>query len=479
LLMLTIAITIGAPWILGTASIVDSTVAGTMHVAGLISLPLLVYYIPFMLEIYQDARLVQTHPLAREKHVLAYYYPWFHNGTNYTGALGDAIVEKGNATGWARWGSPEDPCYNYTLASSLTQQQVYYWRNGLERNYSWASIAHWPLDGLYDVSDPDQINRHFDRMNRAGIDVLIGDFFGDYEFQDPTMDGYLAVAANRSAEGKPSPKITFMLGVSWGPEQEWWGPTSRNGSGWGIISHAEYIYHYVKSYLDAHGNDAHFFRVNGKPVFFTWATYVPGYDVWKAAMAMLREDYDFYIVVDWGYQKPGPPGPEWVELFDGFVFYNPVGYLFNEGPVPNTPNKYANLWWLDWANSNDVNKGIAPEITRYGEVQSPTIRTMFRNMKRYYTGLGKFWAPTVIPGYDDRQIYPHANSFVGRAGTTNYGSKLTYDGMWEDALACEPAWVLICSWNEIHEGTEIDASVEYGDLFINRTMHYTSMFHAQ
>nr|MDO8083162.1 hypothetical protein [Candidatus Sigynarchaeum springense] len=265
-----------------------------------LAIVILVSAIPFVVEVYQDATLVQTHPLAREKHVLAYYYPWFHNGTNYTGTLGGKIVEPGNATGWARWGSPDDPCYNYTIASSLTQQQIYYWKNGLERNYSWASIAHWPLDGLYDVADPAQINRHYDRMNRAGIDVMIGDFFGDYEFQNPTMDNYIEVARNRTAGGRPSPKVTFMLGVSFDATWRPWGPTSLNGSGLGEISQAEYIFHYVKSYLDAHGNDAEFFRVNGKPVFFTWATYRPGMDVWREAMALLRARYDFYIVVDWG-----------------------------------------------------------------------------------------------------------------------------------------------------------------------------------
>nr|MDO8119002.1 hypothetical protein [Candidatus Sigynarchaeota archaeon] len=194
------------------------------------------------------------------------------------------------------------------------------------------------------------------------------------------------------------------------------------------------------------------------------------------AMEMLREDYEFYIIVDWGYMKPGPPGPEWVDLFDGFVLYNPVGYLFNDAPVPNAPNKYTNLFWLDWANSNDPNKGVAPEIIRHSQIQSPTIKTMFRDVKRYYASLNKFWAPTVIPGYDDRMIYPHEHSYVGRNHTTNYGARLTYDGMWEDALAIDPPWVMVCSWNEIHEGTEIDASVEYGDLFINRTAYYSGIF---
>lgn len=431
--------------------------------------------LPFAMELYQDASLVQDHPLAAEKLVLAYYYPWFGNGTNYTGALGGQIAEPGTGTEWRRWGSPEHPGYNYTAASSLTQEQVNYWQHGLERNYSWTSVAHWPLDGLYDVSDPDLINRHYDRALRAGVDVFIMDFYNDYAFQHPVMNNYLAVAANRSASGIASPRLTVMLGVSFGADKEWWGPTARDGSGWGPISQAEYLYHFLKSYIDAHGSDPHFFTVGGKPVFFTWATYMPGDDVWKKAMDMLREDHDFYLVVDWGYVKPGPTPPRWLELFDGAVFYNPVGYLVNEEQPANTPNNYTNLPWLDWANSDDPNKGVAPPIVRHGQVQSPSIRAMFASMKRYFTSMGKFWAPTVIPGYDDRQIYPHEHSYVGRRDTTNYGARLTYDGMWEDALACDPAWVMVCSWNELHEGTEIDCSVEWGDLFINRTTHYSAI----
>ena len=449
----------------------EKKVAAIMLVAflGLASIPFLFEYSPL-------SKPVNTSPLyTDEKLVLSYYYPWFHNGTNYTGALGGEIEEKNDGTEWSRWGSPTSPNYNYTVASTLNESQVYYWKNGGSRNYSWASIAQWPTDGLYDVANPIQIGKFYNRSINAGIDVLIGDFFGDYGFQTTEMKNHIAVAENRSARGLSSPKITFMLGTSWGPEQQWWGPTELDGTGWGPISHSMFIYQYVKSYLDLYGNNSHFFQVNGKPVFFTWATYKPGFDVWKEAMDLLRERYEFYIIVDWGYMKPGPIETKWLDLYDGSVFYNPVGYLYNDGPVDNSPNKYENLFWLDWENDlSDTNGGIAPEITRHSQINSPTIRTMYENMKRYHASRGKFWAPTVIPGYDDRQIYPHENSFVGRSHTTNYGSRLTYCGMWEDALSIDPEWVMICSFNEIHEGTEIDHSVEYGDLYMKLTQIYST-----
>ncbi|MFX0099988.1 MAG: hypothetical protein ACFFCS_10445 [Candidatus Hodarchaeota archaeon] len=455
--------------------------SGKKALAGLFIAVFAFSSLPFLLDSVYEYVVVNDSPLIGDKLVLTYYYPWFYNGTNYSGSLGGEIVEPGNASHWGRWGSPENPNYNYTVASSLNQSQVYYWKNSGERNYSWASIAQWPIDGLYDVADPDQINRHFDRMNYAGIDVMIGDFFGDYEWEKPTMDNFIAVAQNRTAEGKTSPKITFMLGTSFADDFEPWGPDELNKTGAkdGPVEWWEFIYHYIKSYLDAHGDKDEFFRVNGKPVFFTWATYRAGYENWTRALSELRKTHDFYIVVDWGYQKPGPPEPHWVELFDGFVHYNPVGYLYNDAPVSNSPNKYENLFWLDFANDpTDANGGVAPEITRHSLVNSPTLNQIFKNMQRYYASFDKFWAPTIIPGYDDRQIYPHENSFVGRKHTTNYGSRLTYCGMWEDALDCDPSWVMICSYNEIHEGTEIDLTVEYGDLFIELTRIYSTAFKA-
>ena len=45
--------------------------------------------------------------------------------------------------------------------------------------------------------------------------------------------------------------------------------------------------------------------------------------------------------------------------------------------------------------------------------------------------------------------------------------------MWEDAIASKAPWVTITSWNEWHEGSDIDVSVEYGDFFLNRTKIYS------
>jgi hypothetical protein len=410
------------------------------------------------------------HPLAKEKLVLAYYYAWYANATNYTD-LDRGIFEHGDPTQWIRWVG-----YNYSIAPNLTKEEEFYWQYGNERNFSMASVAHWPKEGMFDSSDPEYIKRTFQKCKEAGIDVLICDYGNWLGWQNEIINNTMTVADELIMAGEWAPKITILWGVSrtdFPNYCDWHAETHNLTKGNG----ADCMFFHFSYIMDIMLKHPSCFKVEGKPVIFTWSHYVPGYELWAEAMTRMRAKYDFYLLADWGYYKPGPIPPKWLDLVDGVIYYNPVGYLFNSGPVPNTPNKYTNLWWLDWANDiDDPNKGVAPAITRHNEVQSPTIRQMYQNMNRYLRQNGKFFAPTVIPGYDDRMIYPHADSYVGRANTTNYGPRQTYDGMWEDALACDPYWVVICSWNEWHEGTEIDESVEYGKYYIDRTEYYANQF---
>lgn len=81
----------------------------------------------------------------------------------------------------------------------------------------------------------------------------------------------------------------------------------------------------------------------------------------------------------------------------------------------------------------------------------------------------KLIAVTVMPGYDDRRIRNPGN-FTSRDGGTYY------KGTWKAALACNPDWVLITSFNEWFEGTEIEPSKEYGNLYLDLTSHYAQQF---
>ena len=79
-------------------------------------------------------------------------------------------------------------------------------------------------------------------------------------------------------------------------------------------------------------------------------------------------------------------------------------------------------------------------------------------------------ALTVIPGYDDRNIGRENPYFVDRKGGALYRE------LWEKALIAKPDWILITSFNEWHEGTEIEESYEFGDMYIKITEEFTRRF---
>jgi hypothetical protein len=78
---------------------------------------------------------------------------------------------------------------------------------------------------------------------------------------------------------------------------------------------------------------------------------------------------------------------------------------------------------------------------------------------------------TIIPGYDDTKIRKPGLKADRQDGQT-------YRVLWEEAIRADPDWVLITSWNEWHEGSEIEPSWEDGDKYIQITGEYAPKFQA-
>lgn len=78
---------------------------------------------------------------------------------------------------------------------------------------------------------------------------------------------------------------------------------------------------------------------------------------------------------------------------------------------------------------------------------------------------------TVFPGFDD-QIIRKRNAVVPRNGTK------TYENSWETAARSRPDWIFISTWNEWHEGSEIEPSREHADACLRHTRKLTREFRA-
>lgn len=82
---------------------------------------------------------------------------------------------------------------------------------------------------------------------------------------------------------------------------------------------------------------------------------------------------------------------------------------------------------------------------------------------------GKLFAATVIPGFDDRKIRTPGTFLAREDGGC-------YNRTWQAAFASQPDWVLVTSWNEWHEGSEIEPSREYGTAYLWLTAQWARAF---
>ncbi|MGH2785367.1 MAG: hypothetical protein ACRDJ1_08895 [Actinomycetota bacterium] len=78
---------------------------------------------------------------------------------------------------------------------------------------------------------------------------------------------------------------------------------------------------------------------------------------------------------------------------------------------------------------------------------------------------------TVSPGYNDTRFRGPGNPIVERGAA---GER--YLATWDAAVAGDPDWIMVTSWNEWFEGTHIEPSVLYGDLALRQTAERAALF---
>ncbi len=85
-------------------------------------------------------------------------------------------------------------------------------------------------------------------------------------------------------------------------------------------------------------------------------------------------------------------------------------------------------------------------------------------------GTAKLWVATVMPGYDDRKVRPGSGFVQGREGGDYYRQS------WQAAIASKPHWVIVNSFNEWPEGSYIEPSKAYGNLYLDLTREWAGRF---
>jgi hypothetical protein len=87
-------------------------------------------------------------------------------------------------------------------------------------------------------------------------------------------------------------------------------------------------------------------------------------------------------------------------------------------------------------------------------------------------GTDRLWTAGVIPGWDESRIQPprpQAKVFPRRNGAM-------YEEGWRGAIASNPEWITITSFNEWYEGTQIEPATAYGNRYLDLTRQYADQW---
>jgi len=183
------------------------------------------------------------------------------------------------------------------------------------------------------------------------------------------------------------------------------------------------IYEDLKRLLAEYAVSDQWIKVDGKPLLVIYIASEYTIDEWKWIRRKLEEEgYNMFLLGDtfnMGY----------LEVFDGLHAYTTVRY------------------------------------TRRGIL----IEDLYMKISKELKAKDKLFAATVCPGYDDRKIRK-PGIFIPREDGRYYID------CWKASLKCDANWILITSWNEWIEGTEIEPSIEYGYDYLYLTRMYVNIF---
>jgi hypothetical protein len=183
--------------------------------------------------------------------------------------------------------------------------------------------------------------------------------------------------------------------------------------------------------VDRYGSHPAYLRVDGRPVIFTYAASLLPMADWIEVMARLRSSgRNPLIVGDFARSLL-------LEPFDGEYQYSNV---FSSGDV-------------------------LADVVRTESLRVRTINLLRPNDRR------RLWVASVTPGFDDSRLADRTQPrIVERANGA------VYDDQWSKAIDTGADWIVVTSWNEWWENTEIEPGARYGTTYLERTRNWAAVF---
>jgi hypothetical protein len=173
------------------------------------------------------------------------------------------------------------------------------------------------------------------------------------------------------------------------------------------------------------------------------------------------------VIFAYGRVMDQVPVSSWPDIIEGIRAKAGDFALFADGQM----DSYACIgdgvqtYWLDdlpWHLQSKLTTQNLAELREWAS-------RFYRHGVEVARKRGRVSCLTVVPGNDQRKAYKFdwiMDRLDGR----------TYRTLWEEARKANPDWIVITSWNEWPEGTEIEPSLELGDLHLKITAEHAKPF---
>ena len=286
--------------------------------------------------------------------------------------------------------------------------------------YTWFDEATWTPEKVADMPlepyvsrDRGVMARHIEQAKSGGIDALVVSWFGPRTENNQTETNFSALLEVAQEHG-------FKMAVDFETASP-------------LISGQEGVVAALQHVLDVHATKESYLRVDGRPVIFFWAIqHVPlapgqasSLDAWRAIRQQVDPEHKSLWIaegVDIDYQ----------EVFDGHHLYS-----------------------IAW--SKDVSYTL----------------TDWRNRVREWAsahGQERIWVATVMPGYNDLRT-GRTDAFVRDRENGDF-----YRAAWQAAIDTRPDWVIVTSFNEWVEGSQIEPGQSYRNAYLDLTSEWADRF---
>jgi len=303
-----------------------------------------------------------------------------------------------------------------TMSYSLTWE---HWEDVDEDAKNIGDSTNYPEIGVYDSNDPELVDRHMEQIKEAGIDTIIISWWGD-EHTD-------AVDLTFDKAEKHDLKATLYYETNMGAEVSYLDEIEAG------IDDLNYIH-------DRYVDHPAYLKLDGDPVLFVYSRVMNQVSKmeWATILDQVKTDTGdrFALIAD---RMGNMQEIQW----DGSGVFA-ASHLYNFA---------GDIEEMEFNNQIDF------------------IRDIYYNIRESAYINNSISTATIIPGYDDTEIRDPGIHVSREDGEF-------YEQQWENVFAVNPDWVLITSWNEWHEGTEIEPSIEYGDKYLDITRTNASTFKA-